>query len=77
MSFTRVDRVQLGQPDFELGHFESARSGPDPIRTRKNHDLFAILVTDETTRGICGGTCGVTHGVDLSYVVDARSHIRI
>lgn len=28
---------------------------------------------DETTWGICGGPCGVTHGVDLSYVVDAGS----
>ena len=28
---------------------------------------------DETTWVICGGPCGVTHGVDLSYVVDAGS----
>ena len=25
---------------------------------------------DETTCGICGGPWGVTHGIDLSYVVD-------
>ena len=28
---------------------------------------------DENTCGICGGPCGVTHGVDLSYVVDVGS----
>ena len=43
---------------------------------RGSVDVAALLRHSydvKTTCGICGGPCGVTHGVDLSYVVDVGS----
>jgi hypothetical protein len=46
------------------------KSQSRPRQFEKATTLLGHSYDHETTCGICGWPCGVTHGIDLSYVVD-------